>query len=102
MGVAPFGGQRMKWNRFLDQETGSAMIISLMTLVLLTMLGSVFMLQTNTETQLAAHDMRATQAMFNAEAGYAEAMARMHDGADTTNYIGESVGAATPGWGAPG
>lgn len=89
----------MNMKRFLDQETGSAMVISLMTLVLLTMLGSVFMLQTNTETQLAAHDMRATQALFNAEAGYAEVMARMDNSADTTNYVGEATGVITPGWG---
>lgn len=79
-------------------ERGSAMVIALMTLVLLTMVGTLFLAQTKTETQIAGHDMRATQALFNAEAGYGEALARMSDTGDP-DYIGEPSGTVTPGWG---
>jgi len=79
-------------------ERGSAMVIALMTLVLLTMVGTLFLAQTKTETQIAGHDMRATQALFNAEAGYGEALARMSDTSDP-DYIGQPNGTVTPGWG---
>jgi hypothetical protein len=75
------------------------MVISLMTLVLLTMVGTYFLAQTKTETQIAGHDQRAAQALYNAEAGFGEVLARMADAADTANYIGEPVGTGTPGWG---
>lgn len=75
------------------------MVISLMILALLTMLGAAFMMQTNTETQIAAYDMRSTQALYNAEAGYAEVLARFTDPGDVVNYIGEAPSVITPGWG---
>lgn len=82
-------------------ESGSAMLIALMTLTLLTMAAVLFIAQTKTETQISGHDMRATQALYNAEAGYAEVLARMSDDHDTTNYIGQPPGSwtAEPGWG---
>ncbi len=85
--------------RRLGNENGSAMIICLLTLGLLTMVGTMFLAQTKTETQIAGHDMRATQALFNAEAGYGEALARMNDTQGPLNYVGEPPGAPTPGWG---
>lgn len=84
--------------RKLDTETGSAMVISLLTLVLLTAVGTMFLAQTKTETQIAGHDMRATQALFNAEAGYGEALVRMSDAQDSL-YVGEPPGPPSPGWG---
>ena len=80
-------------------ERGSAMVIALLTLVLLTMVGTLFLAQTKTETQIAGHDQRATQALFHAEAGYGEILARMADPADSLNYLGEPAGTLTPGWG---
>ena len=67
------------------------MVISLLVLLVLTMVGTLFLATSNTETQISGHDMRATQALFNAEAGYAEALARMSDQTDSTNYIGQAT-----------
>jgi hypothetical protein len=81
-----------------DNQRGSAMVISLMTLVLLTMVGTYFLAQTKTETQIAGHDQRSVQALYSSEAGFGEVLARMVDSADSTHYIGET-GGYTPGWG---
>jgi hypothetical protein len=81
-----------------DNQRGSAMVIALMTLVLLTMVGTYFLAQTKTETQIAGHDQRSVQAMYNAEAGFGEVLARMANDADSTNYIGQKS-SYTPGWG---
>jgi hypothetical protein len=89
----------MKYIHLLNNPGGSAMVISLMTLVLMTMVGMALLLETNTETQIAAHDMRTTQALFNSEAGIGEALARMANPDDMANYVGEPEGTATPGWG---
>ena len=91
----------MRRQCLLRNENGSAMVIALMTLTLLTMAAVLFIAQTKTETQISGHDMRATQALYNAEAGYAEVLARMSDDSDTTNYIGQAQGGwvAEPGWG---
>jgi hypothetical protein len=68
-------------------------------LLVLTMVGTMFMVQTKTETQIAGHDMRHTQALYNAEAGSAEILARMSS-SDHPSYIGQAVNAAIePGWG---
>ena len=83
----------------LQDQSGAAMVITLLTLVMLTMLGMFFMNQTKVETQLAGYDQRATQALTHAEAGYAEVLARMNSSADTANYIGEPAGTRSPGWG---
>lgn len=84
-----------------DGERGSAMVISLLVLLVLTMVGTLFLATSKTETQISGHDMRSTQALYNAEAGYAEALARMSDMSDTTNYIGQAQDQwlTDPGWG---
>ncbi len=91
-------------NQYPDRraERGSAMVISLLVLMVLTMIGTLFLAQTKTETQISGHDMRSTQALYNSEAGCAEALARMSDMSDTVNYVGPAQGAWTsePGWGA--
>ena len=89
----------MKFRQFGNNPDGSAMVISLMALVLMTMVGMALMLKTTTETQISAHDMRSTQALFNSEAGIGEALARMANPDDIANYVGEPEGTATPGWG---
>ena len=81
-------------------ERGSALLISLLVLLSLTLIGGLFMAQTKTETQVAGHDVRWNQALYHAEAGYGEVLARMSDVRDTTNFIGEAGGwASNPGWG---
>ena len=84
-------------------ERGVALILSLLALLCLTMLGGLFVANTKTETQLAGHDMRHNQALYNAEAGCAEMLTRMSNlRSDSLNYIGQ-VGqnewVAQPGWG---
>jgi hypothetical protein len=78
------------------------MVISLLVLLVLTVVGTMFLVQTNTETQIAGQDQRWTQSLFNAEAGYGEVLARMSNPIDTTNYIGQQQDEWTtePGWGA--
>ncbi len=92
----------MPRNHLYTDQRGSAMVISLLVLLVLTTVGTLFLIQTKTETQISGHDMRSTQALFNAEAGYGEALARMTNLSDTTNYIGQAQDdwLATPGWGA--
>lgn len=81
-------------------ERGSALLISLLVLLSLTLIGGLFMAQTKTETQIAGHDVRWNQALYHAEAGYGEVLARMSDARDTTNFIGETGGwTGNPGWG---
>jgi hypothetical protein len=77
------------------------MVVALLFLTAMTMVGTLFVVKTRTETQIAGHDTRFVQALFDAEAGYAEALARMTDPADTAYYIGPPVGdwQTNPGWG---
>jgi hypothetical protein len=77
------------------------MVIALLTMVLVTMAGMALMAQSRTETQIAANDMWSAQALYSAEAGYAEVLVRMSDPGDTDNYMGQAEGAwtAEPGWG---
>ncbi len=83
-----------------QRERGSALLISLLVLLSLTLISGLFMAQTKTETQIAGHDMRWNQALYHAEAGYAETLARMSDHRDSTNFIGQVSGwGSTPGWG---
>jgi len=83
----------------LQNQSGAAMVIAMLTLILLTTLGMFFMTQTKVETQLSGYDQRATQALTHAEAGYAEVLARMNAAPGTANHIGEPAGTPSPGWG---
>ena len=91
----------MKPNDSIHNERGTAMVLDLLMLTVMTLPATLFMAQTKTETQIAGHDQRATQALFNAEAGYGEILARMSNPMDVTNYMGPAQGAWTtnPGWG---
>jgi len=81
-------------------ERGGAMVISLLALMLMTMVGMLMMAQTKTETQIAGFDMRSTQALYHAEAGYAEALARLSVSDTNPRFIGPTDDpATTPGWG---
>lgn len=91
----------MKNTNLRHNQSGSAMLISLMALMLMTMLGMAMMTKTNTEKMISAHGMRSTQALYNSEAGIGEVLARMSNASDTTNYIGQQQGDwnTEPGWG---
>jgi hypothetical protein len=76
------------------------MVISLLALMLMTMVGMLMMAQTKTETQIAGFDMRSTQALYHAEAGYAEALARLSVPENNPQYVGPTDDwNTTPGWG---
>ncbi len=91
----------MRIHRILHNERGSAMLLAMGMLILMTLSGVLFMMQTNTETQIAGYDQRSTQALFNAEAGYAEALARISNPNNDAIYIGPDEGdwVANPDWG---
>jgi hypothetical protein len=90
-------------NRERRTERGTALILSLLVLLCLTLLGGLFVANTKTETQLAGHDMRYNQALYNAEAGCAEMLTRMSNlRSDSLNYIGQvsqNAWVTQPGWG---
>jgi hypothetical protein len=86
----------------LGNRSGQAMVISLLTLGLLTVLGVMLLAKSSTETEIAANDQRATQALYNAEGGIGEALARIN-AKDSLDYVGPPVTedrALTRGWGA--
>jgi hypothetical protein len=90
-------------NRERRTERGTALILSLLALLCLTLVGGLFVANTKTETQLAGHDMRYNQALYNAEAGCAEVLTRMSNlRSDSLNYIGQvgqNAWVTQPGWG---
>lgn len=88
-GIASTGGTR---------QSGNAMVIALLVLMVLTSVGVAYVAVTKSEKQIAGNSMTATQAMYAAEAGIAEGLHRMAFPAESTNYIGP-VGLPTPGWG---
>jgi hypothetical protein len=85
----------------MNNENGTAMVVALLALVVLTILGTLFLAQTKTETQIAGLDQRSNQALAHAEAGYGEVLARMSDSKDSVNYMGPAPysWSTQPGWG---
>jgi len=79
-------------------QEGGALAITLLLLMGLTALGAAFMTTSRTETQIAGNVMRHTQALYLAEAGLNEALARLHRPTGAS-YIGEDLFAPNPGWG---
>jgi hypothetical protein len=86
--------------RRAGNQQGNALIGAVLVLLVLTAVGTTYVAMTKTETQIAGHEKRHVQSMFNAEAGIGEALARMSSD-DPTYYFGEDLGAntPTPGWG---
>ena len=60
--------------RPLYEDRGVAIIVSLLVLVVLSLLGSVFLLVSRTESNIAANSRVATQAFYAAEAGIETAL----------------------------
>ena len=77
------------------------MVVVLLVLFLLTSLGISYVAVTKGDKQIAGNQMISTQAFENSEAGISEVLLRMSDPNVTpaTIYLGEPVGAYTPGWG---
>ncbi len=63
-------------------EQGSAMLMSLLVLLIMTLFGSIFVVTSKTETQITGNQERHAQALSHAEAGYAEVLARTRDESD--------------------
>jgi hypothetical protein len=79
-------------------ESGNALVIALLVLMVLTSAGVAFVALTKSEKQIAGNSMRASQAMYAAEAGIAEGLHRMTFPAESLNYIGPA-GLPVAGWG---
>lgn len=77
-------------------DSGNAMVVALLVLMLFTAAGVTFVAVTKSEKQIVGNQMTASQAMYSAEAGLSEAVARMND-PDDPSYIGPAK--ATAGWG---
>ena len=77
-------------------DSGNAMVVALLVLMLFTAAGVTFIAVTKSEKQIAGNQMSSSQAMYAAEAGLSEALARMNNPSDPA-YIGTAT--PTPGWG---
>jgi len=77
-------------------DSGNAMVVALLVLMLFTAAGVAFIAVTKSEKQIAGNQMSSSQAMYAAEAGLSEALARMNNSNDPA-YIGTAT--PTPGWG---
>jgi len=81
---------------FRGNEQGTALVITLLVMLVLSLLGSGLLSVSFTETQVALNDRRMTQAFFNAEAALEEAKLRLSPTADPAIRI-TPVNSAT--WG---
>lgn len=78
-------------------ETGNAMVVALLVLMLLSSAAVAYVAVTKSEKQISGNARIATEAFYTAEAGLTEGIYRMSYAKDSVNYIGP----ATPfaGWG---
>jgi hypothetical protein len=72
------------------------MVVALLVLMLFTAAGVAFIAVTKSEKQIAGNQRSSSQAMYAAESGLSEALARMNNPNDPA-YIGTST--PSPGWG---
>jgi len=61
----------------LRNERGIGLIVALLVLLVLSLLAAVLMMSINTNTKIAGHSMRESQALNTAEAGIAEALSQV-------------------------
>ena len=61
----------------LRNERGIGLVVALLVLLVLSLLAAVLMMSINTNTKIAGHSMRESQALNSAEAGIAEALAQV-------------------------
>jgi len=86
-------GQRGAWSG----DSGNAMVVALLVLMVLTTAGVAYVAVTKSEKQIAGNSMTAAQALYAAEAGITEGLHRMAFPAESLNYIGPTTPVA--GWG---
>jgi len=67
-------------HRTRSDQRGMALVIALLILLALSMLGAALMVTVGTETRIAGHQLRNTQALAIAEGGVQEAMLRLRAG----------------------
>ncbi|MEK7348705.1 MAG: PilX N-terminal domain-containing pilus assembly protein [Candidatus Eisenbacteria bacterium] len=77
-------------------DAGNAMVVALLVLMLFTAAGVTFVAVTKSDKQIAGNQLSSSQAMYAAEAGLSEALARMNNPSNP-DYIGTAT--PTPGWG---
>lgn len=70
---------------FVRNERGVALVVALLILLVLSLMSAALLLNVNTETKIAGHARRETQALNVAEAGLAEAVARIRAGGIPNN-----------------
>src|SRR5438105_9206619 len=90
-----FAGQKRGHPR---GDSGNAMVVALLVLMVLTTAAVAYVAVTKSEKQIAGNSMSASKAMYVAEAGITEGLHRMAFPAESTTYIGPA-GAPTAGWG---
>jgi hypothetical protein len=74
----------------VGNERGVALVMALLVLLVLSMLSAALMMSVNTETKIAGYSQRETDALNAAEAGLAEAVARIRVG-DIPNNLNPSM-----------
>jgi len=78
-------------------ESGNALVIALLVLMLLTSAGVTYIAVTKSEKQISGNQLASSTAFYTAEAGISEGLTRMSFPKDSVNYIGPANPA--PGWG---
>ncbi len=73
----------------LKNETGSALVLSLMILSVLTILGVTAVKTGNTELQIAGNHYLSVAALYAADSGAVEAMERLRGQSSDANYAGD-------------
>ena len=79
-------------------DSGNALVVVLLMLLVLTSAGVAYVAVTKSEKQIAGNQMSAAQALYVAESGITEGIRRMASRSESTLYIGPTTG-AYPGWG---
>lgn len=72
----------------INNEKGIALVLALVVLVALTLMGIAALMTSSLDTQIAANERTAIQSQYAAEAGLAEAIARLNLGNTDADYAG--------------
>jgi Tfp pilus assembly protein PilX len=70
----------MSATSIVRDQRGIALVMALLVLLVISLLAATIMVSLNVDTKIAGHSVRETQAMNIAEAGVAEAVARIRNG----------------------
>ncbi len=84
----------------LKNETGSAMVLALMILSVLTILGVTAVKTGNTELQIAGNHYMSVAALYAAESGAVEAIERLRGESSDANYVGDPAANSDQWWSA--